>query len=70
MNKAIERGQSFLDDAAEKSHNPFSRSGWSEPKNIKAALLPVPAFDSETLLPDALRGWVMDEADRMRLRRF
>lgn len=65
MNKAIKRGQSFLDDAAEKSHNPFSSAGWSEPKNIKAALLPVPAFDSETLLPDALRGWVMDEADRM-----
>jgi hypothetical protein len=25
----------------------------------------VPAFDADTLLPEALRGWVMDEADRM-----
>ena len=39
--------------------------GWPEPKPIQAALHPVPPFDAETLLPDALRGWVMDEADRM-----
>lgn len=65
MSKTIEHVQSFLDNVAEKSRNPISRAGWSEPKNIKAALLPVPAFDSEILLPDALRGWVMDEADRM-----
>ncbi len=40
-------------------------AGWSEPKPIQAALHPVPAFDADTLLPEALRGWVMDEADRM-----
>jgi Protein of unknown function (DUF3987) len=38
---------------------------WPEPKPIQAALQPVPAFDPNTLLPDALRDWVMDEADRM-----
>lgn len=39
--------------------------GWPEPKPILAALHPVPAFDAETLLPEALRDWIMDEADRM-----
>ena len=38
---------------------------WPVPKPILAALHPVPAFDPETLLPEALRGWIMDEADRM-----
>jgi len=38
---------------------------WPDPKPIQAALHPVPAFDAETLLPEALRGWIMDEADRM-----
>lgn len=40
-------------------------SAWSEPKPIVAALHPVPPFDQEALLPDTLRGWIMDEADRM-----
>jgi len=39
--------------------------GWPAPKPILAALRPVPAFDPDTLLPEALRGWIMDEADRM-----
>ena len=38
---------------------------WPVPKPIQAALHPVPAFDPDTLLPEALRGWIMDEADRM-----
>lgn len=38
---------------------------WPDPKPIQAALHPVPAFDAEALLPEALRGWIMDEADRM-----
>ena len=38
---------------------------WPEPKPIIAELKAVPAFDAETLLPGALRAWVMDEADRM-----
>ena len=38
---------------------------WPKPKPIIAELKPVPAFDAETLLPDALRAWIMDEAERM-----
>ena len=38
---------------------------WPEPKPIQGALLPVPAFDPETLLPEVLRAWITDEADRM-----
>jgi hypothetical protein len=38
---------------------------WPEPKPIIAELKPVPAFDAETLLPEALRAWIMDEAERM-----
>lgn len=64
MDEAIKRGQSFLDGAAEQALN-RSAPTWPEPKPIQAALHPVPAFDPETLLPEALRGWVMDEADRM-----
>ena len=40
-------------------------TAWPEPKPIQAALHPVPAFEPDTLLPEALRGWIMDEADRM-----
>lgn len=38
---------------------------WPIPKPIQANLHPVPAFDAETLLPEALRDWIVDEADRM-----
>ena len=38
---------------------------WPEPKPITAELKSVPAFDAETLLPEPLRGWIMDEAERM-----
>lgn len=65
MDEGIERGQSFLDGAAAQSLNRSASRAWPEPKPIQAALHPVPAFDPETLLPEALRGWVMDEADRM-----
>lgn len=37
---------------------------WPEPAPIRAPLPPVPAFDG-ALLPEALRGWVMDVAQRM-----
>lgn len=49
---SLERENSSLDD-------------WPEPGVIKAALYPVPSFNSETLLPEALHDWVMDEANRM-----
>lgn len=65
MDSGIERGQSFLDGAAERVIRLPASRAWPEPKPIQAALPPVPAFDGETLLPEALRGWVMDEADRM-----
>lgn len=39
--------------------------GWPAPKAIVAELKPVPPFDAETLLPEVLRTWVMDEAERM-----
>jgi phage/plasmid primase-like uncharacterized protein len=44
---------------------PDSQPLWPPPKPIVAELKPVPAFDAQTLLPEALRAWVMDEAERM-----
>jgi len=38
---------------------------WMPPGAIVAELRPVPAFDPDTLLPDVLRRWIMDEAERM-----
>jgi hypothetical protein len=38
---------------------------WPAPKPIIAELKPMPAFDTETLLPEALRAWIIDEAERM-----
>ncbi|MEW5864184.1 MAG: DUF3987 domain-containing protein [Pseudomonadota bacterium] len=38
---------------------------WPQPKPIIAELKPVPTFDADTLLPHALRAWIMDEAERM-----
>lgn len=38
---------------------------WKELKPIKGELSPVPVFNPDALLPEALRDWVMDEADRM-----
>jgi putative DNA primase/helicase len=40
-------------------------SVWPEPKPIIGELKPVPAFDPETLLPEVLGAWIMDEAERM-----
>src|SRR5574340_884118 len=65
MDSGIERGQSFLDGTAERVLKLPASRGWPEPKPIQVALHPVPAFDGETLLPEVLRGWVLDEADRM-----
>lgn len=38
---------------------------WPTPKPIQAVLHPVPAFDAQALLPEGIRDWIMDEADRM-----
>jgi phage/plasmid primase-like uncharacterized protein len=43
----------------------LSGFSWPEPNPIKASLYPVPAFNPEILLPEVLRDWVMDEANRM-----
>jgi putative DNA primase/helicase len=42
-----------------------SRTPWPEPKPIIAELKPVPGFDADTLLPETLRAWIIDEAERM-----
>lgn len=65
MDSSFARGQSFLDSAAEKTRQGLISRTWTVPKPIQATLLPVPAFDATTLLPEALRPWIMDEADRM-----
>lgn len=39
-------------------------TAWPEPEPLSNALLPVPAFDPD-MLPEALRAWVIDIADRM-----
>lgn len=56
------------DESGEQDLNAAGLHGsavWPVPKPIQAALHPVPAFDPDTLLPEALRGWITDEADRM-----
>jgi Protein of unknown function (DUF3987) len=38
---------------------------WEEPIPLPGGLPPVPRLDADTLLPDAIRDWVKDEAERM-----
>jgi hypothetical protein len=38
---------------------------WPEPGHISQELLPVPAFDPDVLLPEPLRGWIVDQAEGM-----
>lgn len=40
-------------------------AGWPKPRPIEAPLRPVPAFDADALLPEALRAWILDESERM-----
>lgn len=40
-------------------------TAWPQPRPIIAELKPVPEFDADALLPEVLRTWVMDEAERM-----
>jgi Protein of unknown function (DUF3987)/Bifunctional DNA primase/polymerase, N-terminal len=51
-------------DGQDQSTGEDADAAWPPPKEIKPALLPVPAFDPE-LLPPALRHFVLDEAERM-----
>lgn len=74
MDNGIERGASFLDAVAEQgiaeyqSCNKNVADGgsdeWQEPMPIPCSLLPVKVFENE-LLPEALREWVADIAERM-----
>lgn len=43
----------------------ISVDGWPPPGVLEAELLPVPPIDAEVLLPDPLRRWITDEAERM-----
>jgi putative DNA primase/helicase len=52
-------------EAAAPLNSSANRDEWPAPKPIIAELKPVPAFDADTLLPAALRLWIMDEAERM-----
>lgn len=47
------------------SQDTVSEKDWPKPNPIKASLYPVPSFDQETLLPEVLCNWIMDEANRM-----
>jgi len=53
------RGETFppLEDADDSG-------AWPDPVPLPDALPPVPAFDAE-LLPEAVRGWIVDIAERM-----
>ena len=77
VNPRISRGPRKLQDSpaqpapttprqAPNAHGPDpDDQDWPPPKAIGAELLPVPAFDAEVLLPQPLRDWVVDEAERM-----
>jgi len=58
-------GAAAVRAAIENALSADALSDWPEPGPITAELKPVPAFDPETLLPEALRGWIIDEAERM-----
>jgi putative DNA primase/helicase len=59
-------GRAFLDElaAANSTQRQGSAIEWPEPEPLPDGLPPVQAFDAE-LLPEALRGWVVDIAERM-----
>ncbi len=64
IESAIEAGKAKPRTVPEEN-NAANVTEWPDPKPIKGELFPVPAFDPAALLPEVLRDWVMDEADRM-----
>jgi hypothetical protein len=53
-----------LDD--EQIHDAINGHGdWPEPQAIRCELRPVDPFNADVLLPDVLRPWITDEAERM-----
>ena len=62
------RGASAVRDSVNAAQPVDTRpepTAWPEPGPLSAELRPVPPFDAITLLPEPLREWVMDEANRM-----
>jgi len=62
--KVVEEGSETLIAPTDFVSNGSSPT-WANPKAIQAPLRPVADFDPGVLLPETLRTWVMDEADRM-----
>lgn len=54
-----------LELVADRLRKEVDAACWPEPREIRAELPPVPAFDGVALLPATLREFVLDEADRM-----
>ena len=62
--EAVARAIANAQEVTSASKN-ASSAEWPDPKPIRAVLCPVPTFDADILLPDAIREWIVDEADRM-----
>jgi len=62
VRRAIAQATLTTGQRAQPAH---SAATWQEPQAIQAPLRSVPVFDPDILLPESLRGWIMDEADRM-----
>ncbi|MBI3776766.1 MAG: DUF3987 domain-containing protein [Gammaproteobacteria bacterium] len=62
-----EQGRLSPESAAAIKAQFFSKSSPDamKPKSLQATLAKVAVFDADTLLPESLRDWVTDEADRM-----
>src|ERR1700722_19853524 len=56
------RKSNFVSFAGTESR-PTENPRWPDPKPLESALPPVEPFEP-ALMPDALRGWVMDVAER------
>lgn len=56
----------FAERGSGNAPEPLSQASWPEPEPPGSELPPVQAFDAE-LLPDALRDWCADVADRMQV---
>ena len=61
--KAVRRGTEPT-RKPERLRGTSQSADWPEPRPIAHELRPVPPFQPETLLPEVLRAWVMDEAER------
>ena len=60
----LEAVRACIDKAVQVSTEVSTETDWPDPVSLPSGLPPVAPFDAE-LLPEALRGWVADIADRM-----